>query len=207
MATSLSGMAGLTTPPVLTSSEALRSPVVLSAREICLPSGITQVLDPVEMRLLLAHEMAHIGRGDLRWLLLANVLCCLLWFAPVYLFAERRRRDAAELCCDDWAARRAGDAYGMARCLVRVAQWTAIRQGSVGLALTGSSSISHRVERLLDAESRKCRIWPVALVLALLPLAALTPRVAPGDGLGSPHGALVHRVVQERVVVLRAPQQ
>lgn len=204
--TSLSGLAGLTAPPVLTSSESVSVPVVLSAREICLPLEITQVLDPAEMRMLLAHEIAHIVRGDQRWLRIANVLCCLFWFVPLYPFVERRRREAAELACDDWAAARAGDAHGMARCLVRVAEWATVRQGDVGLALTGSSPISHRVERLLDPEVHgKRRVWPVVLVLALIPLAALSPRVAPGESQGSPHNTLMHRVVQEQLLVLRLP--
>ena len=201
----LSDLAGLKAPPMLMSSESAGVPVVLSAREICLPRGITQVLEPVELRMLLAHEIAHVARGDMRWLRIANVLGCLFWFAPVYPYVERRRREAGELACDDWAAARAGNPYGMARCLVQVAEWTTLRQGGVGLALTGSSPISRRVERLLDGgASRKRRVWPAVLALTLIPLAAFTPRVALGDGRGSAHAA---RVVEERVVLLGLPPE
>lgn len=197
---SLSGIAGLGAPPALTHSESIGVPIVLSAREICLPQGITEVMEPAELRMLLAHEIAHIGRGDGRRRRVANVVCCALWFVPLLPLVERRRREAAEIACDDWAVVHAGDALGMARCLVRVAEWTAVRQHGTGPALIGTSPMGQRVERLLEGDAPAThRTWSVVLALALLPLLALTPRVAASEGQGSPPHT---RMEQERVVLL-----
>ncbi|HQZ66647.1 MAG TPA: M56 family metallopeptidase, partial [Planctomycetaceae bacterium] len=53
-------------------------------------------LDPI-----LAHELLHIRRGDLRFGMLQLIAQCLWWFHPAVWFANRWLSREAERCCDE----------------------------------------------------------------------------------------------------------
>ena len=67
---------------------------------IALPAGAREWTD-ARIRIVLAHELAHIKRGD--WLvhITAELLRCLYWFNPLVWIARRRIRDESEEACDD----------------------------------------------------------------------------------------------------------
>jgi len=54
---------------------------------------------------LIAHELAHLYRGDhrVRWLEIATTIVC--WWNPVLWMARRGLHEAEEDCCDAWVAR------------------------------------------------------------------------------------------------------
>jgi beta-lactamase regulating signal transducer with metallopeptidase domain len=58
------------------------------------------MLTPVERQSIIAHELAHLRRGDhrVRWLQLAAT--AIYWWHPIAWLASRRVSRAAELCCD-----------------------------------------------------------------------------------------------------------
>jgi bla regulator protein BlaR1 len=80
---------------------------------ILLPSDLVGRLDGRRRAALLAHELAHLRRGDhlIRWLELAATAA--YWWHPIVWVARRGLREAEEQCCDAWvvwalpAARRA----------------------------------------------------------------------------------------------------
>ncbi|HEY1375306.1 MAG TPA: M56 family metallopeptidase [Gemmataceae bacterium] len=80
---------------------------------LVLPAGLAGQLDGVRRAALLAHELAHLRRGDhlIRWLELGATAA--FWWYPVVWWARRGLRVAEEQCCDAWvvwalpAARRA----------------------------------------------------------------------------------------------------
>lgn len=49
----------------------------------------------------LAHELAHIKRGDLRAMFIARLACALCWFNPLVWKAAARLQDEAEIAADD----------------------------------------------------------------------------------------------------------
>lgn len=53
-----------------------------------------------ELRAVLAHELGHIMRGDLRWLLIGRVLTTVFAFQPLNRIARREWTAAAECLCD-----------------------------------------------------------------------------------------------------------
>jgi beta-lactamase regulating signal transducer with metallopeptidase domain len=57
---------------------------------IILPEKIEQRLNKEELKSLLAHEVAHLVRGDVWWLWIGRVLCSCLAFQPLNLLARRR---------------------------------------------------------------------------------------------------------------------
>ena len=54
-----------------------------------------------QIRIVLAHELAHIARGDWVAQLAAEVLRAIYWFNPVLWIACRRLRVESECACDD----------------------------------------------------------------------------------------------------------
>lgn len=67
---------------------------------IVLPADFETRHAPDEVALVVAHERAHLARGDSRANLAAVVLRCLQWFNPLLHFAEHRFRLDQELACD-----------------------------------------------------------------------------------------------------------
>lgn len=123
---------------------------------ILLPAEIEKVLAPAELKALLAHELAHLVRGDVAWLWVGRFLCSCLAFQPLNFLARRRWQRAAEPLCDDWAVREGVVApLDLARCLATIAEWRLGRgperpaMAQLGLAARGQVPIVERVERLL----------------------------------------------------------
>lgn len=88
--------------PTLVRDRAAGSPSVSGGAYLLLPDWIDE-LPQSQQRALLAHEVAHLQRGDVRWRLLLAARDCLLPL-PYGTQIRRRLRDLAELQCDAWAA-------------------------------------------------------------------------------------------------------
>jgi beta-lactamase regulating signal transducer with metallopeptidase domain/biopolymer transport protein ExbD len=107
----------------LTTSPRVGSPLALGLAEICVPDYAHDLGRECHAALL-AHELAHLRRMDAAWGTFAAVLARLVPFQPLFRVAERRLRAEAELLCDADAVQATGDAAGLARCLVEVAERT-----------------------------------------------------------------------------------
>jgi beta-lactamase regulating signal transducer with metallopeptidase domain len=139
----------------LLSSGAFVEPVAfgLFHWKIVLPDGFEQRLERDELHALLAHELAHLARGDTLWLWIGRVLCSCFAFQPLNFLARRRWQQAAELLCDDWAVRHGAQGLALARCLTQIIEWRQSRGTPAGLVLTAGgqkSLLTARVERLLS---------------------------------------------------------
>lgn len=176
-------------PVRLVSSDAFDGPVAygLVRWTVVLPQGMEQRLGHDELQALLAHELAHLVRGDVLWLWAGRLVCSCLAIQPLNFLARRHWQHAAEFLCDDWAVRRGASALSLARCLTQLAQWRLEqRECAAGLAAGGSSAkIVLRVERLLNASGRvdlwtspfrRGLLWVAALVVTGL-LVGFAPRV------------------------------
>ncbi len=118
---------------------------------ILLPTDIEVRLQTSELRALLAHEFAHLHRGDVVWLWIGRVLCSSFGFQPLNAIARRTWQAAAEVQCDDWAVAQDVPAVSLASCLAQVAEWKLDRRAASVLAASGSgSSLTLRIERLLS---------------------------------------------------------
>ena len=120
---------------------------------IVIPERAALDLAEDEMRALLAHELAHLVRGDSLWLCISRVVCSFLAFQPLNHLARREWQRAAEFLCDNWAVSRTRTPLALARCLAEVAGWRLSGQASGALlAATGRKpGLADRIERLLDA--------------------------------------------------------
>ncbi|HUE13002.1 MAG TPA: M56 family metallopeptidase [Planctomycetaceae bacterium] len=155
---------------------------------IVLPEQRMHDLAEDELTALFAHEVAHLVRGDALWLWICRVLCSCLSFQPLNFVVRHELRRSAEILCDEWAVRKSANAYALARCLTRVAEWD--RRGlpwSEALAaIAGRSSLSERVERLIAGAAlddpwnsqRRRRMFGVAALAVAFAFACFAPRTA-----------------------------
>ena len=184
--------AGLRHRVRLSCSAAARTPLVLNAREVCLPARALE-LDRSALEGVLAHELAHIERRDVLWLNGALLLQALLWFQPLNRKVSAELRATAELAADDRAVELTGDALGLARTLTQVASWGGGARfvPSVAMARAGSP-IVERVERLVEASDTRTQArfrsrTPWLALAALAAIGACSPSV------GAPEAAQPHR--------------
>lgn len=175
----LSETLGLKRLPRLAQSEGLSTPCVsgLWRPTILLPLGLTGTVTPDELRLALAHELAHVRRGDLWLAWLPALTRGLFAFHPLAWLACREWATAREEACDAMALRLTGAApacYG--RLLLKIAsQNPAVTLGQPALGLTaGYAALKRRLAGLTRLPSpdadRRWRRAAACLLVPILPL-------------------------------------
>lgn len=76
---------------------------------ILFPPGFLERLTPAEVRLTIAHELAHAERRDLLADAILHLAVTAHWFNPLAWLAARTAREDCELACDERVVRRASD--------------------------------------------------------------------------------------------------
>ncbi len=139
--------------------------------------------------LVLAHELAHVGRFDTLTQLAAQLAVALFWFDPLVWIAARRMAVEREFACDDAVLRAGMIPSHYAHELVRIVRSLVAQSIEpvpatfAGLAMAGGHNDVHaRVAAILDSTRdrrplRRLDIASATLLVALLtvPLAALRP--------------------------------
>lgn len=127
----------------------LLRPVVL------VPAG-AEGWDSGRRRSVLAHELAHVARGDVGSLAIARLATAVYWFHPLAWLAARRIATLAEHAADDsvLALDRAPLASSYARHLLEVARLLQagrrLPAPAAGLAMARSSGLGERIAAILD---------------------------------------------------------
>ena len=152
---------------------------------------------PERRRLVLLHELAHVGRLDALTCVVTQLASAAFWFNPLVWLAGARVRAEAERACDDVvlvsgerASRYADDLLELASTLDHAAP-----PAFAALAMARRTEIEGRLLAILDPGVRRARPGRAGTVAALagaamltLPLAALRPRplaAAATNALGS----------------------
>jgi len=155
---------------------------------VLLPPGLARTLTAEELRLTLAHEMAHVRRGDLLLALVPALARALFFFHPLVWWASAEWGAAREEACDALALQATGESTtNLGRLLLKMAS------GQVAAPALGLSSGYHGLRRRLVGltrgarESRPLACWLLALALPLLlpwrlTAAARVPTAAPLAG-------------------------
>ncbi|MCE1205737.1 MAG: M56 family metallopeptidase [Holophagaceae bacterium] len=118
---------------------------------ILLPACALAGLSPLQLEAILAHELAHIRRGDFLVNLLQSLVEVLLFYHPAVWWLSARIRTEREHCCDDVAADLVGDPLLLARALTDLEALRAVEPAptpKLALAATGGS-LMHRIRHLL----------------------------------------------------------
>lgn len=178
-------------PEVLLSDEVTTPMVVRPWRPVIVfPMPLVQGMDEQDARMALAHELAHLRRGDL-WLAVVPALAqALLWFHPVAWLAAREWATEREAACDAEAIAATGSSpadYG--RLLMKIVSNDHRRSFSPVLGATAAyHTLKRRIETMRSFAPRPSRAlrfgggaFAVATLLAALPwqVTAQTPDAAP----------------------------
>jgi beta-lactamase regulating signal transducer with metallopeptidase domain len=140
---------------------------------VLLPTSAFSGMNPEQLELILAHELAHIRRYDILVNYLQTLVETLLFHNPVVWWISRQIRIEREHCCDDTAAVIAGPTV-YARALVDLENLRR-SEPSFSMAADGTSLLA-RVRRLVGHSvdrNLSTGLWNVITVLSLVGLATL----------------------------------
>jgi len=160
---------GIGVPVRVVESAAAEVPTVVGwlAPIILVPTSALLQLSTEQLRMVLAHELAHIRRHDYVVNLIQTAVESLLFFHPAVWWISHRLRVEREYCCDDIAVGLDGDALIYARALERL---ETLREGDPCLALAATGgSLMQRIQRLVKPESTARK----SLTLSFLPVVVL----------------------------------
>ncbi|MGV3616187.1 MAG: M56 family metallopeptidase [Fimbriimonas sp.] len=184
---------GLQRPPALIESDAISSPMVVGLLRptILVPTGFGEEFAPAEREMALAHELAHLRRGDLWTGLVPALARALFWFLPPLHWATREWETEREAACDAEAialTQAAPPTYG--RLLLDIVAKDDRR--AVASAL-GATAGFHTLKRRIASVGQPDRPVP-ALALAV-PILAFLPwmPIAPA----APQGVLLNAGIEE----------
>lgn len=139
-----------------------------------------------QLRIALAHELAHLRRHDYLVNLFQLLAEALLFFNAAVWWISRRIRVEREACCDKAAARVAGSELEVARSLASLAGALPFETSAAALSWSGRrSALGERIERLLHPRGRTpVRLpWTGSLLCLLLGGAFLYGCKETGDTL------------------------
>jgi beta-lactamase regulating signal transducer with metallopeptidase domain len=189
---SLARRIGLHRTPQVRISAAMHPPLVwcLGLQPVLvLPRSLMQQLSGDEQTTVLAHELAHIKRGDHLVRLFEAAVITLFWWHPVVWWARRELQRCEEQCCDADVLRICPDCCETyVGVLVKTVEFLQTRR-PVAVAFTSAMAQRHslleRIERILG-DGRPARwSWASRLtafaLLALLPLSIGVGDDAPAD--------------------------
>ena len=122
------------------------SPVNVGS-SIVLPADYTE-WDWTKLRVVLAHERAHVRQGDFYFQLLASLYAALFWFSPLGWWLKHRLSELGEAMSDRAGLREAASRASYAELLLEFASLP--HPASTGVAMARTGNLAPRIERLLD---------------------------------------------------------
>ena len=162
-------------------SRAVAAPVTVGC-VILLPADVVDWPEAM-CQAAIAHECAHVARGDFAWLVVSQINRALFWFSPVPWLLHSRLAALAELVSDDHAMQVTGDRTGYAEVLLEMGR----RSGPLlrGLAMARASTLPQRIERVLSdrmAPSQISGLQRSAILVgaSIVAIAAASPDFNPG---------------------------
>ena len=158
---------------------------------VLLPAHTLATLTDLQLRAVLAHELAHVRRRDYAVNVLVVFVESVLYFHPAARWVASRVRMEREFCCDDRAVAAAGDVAIYARALAELED---ARCGSRLAVAASSGTLYDRINRIVNG-ARPTLTAPrgaLALVTATVVAATLlTLSLSVPPGL--PWGAVMKR--------------
>ncbi len=142
---------------------------------ILVPASALTGLTPQQLRMVIAHELAHVARHDYLVNLIQAVFESLFFYHPAVWWMSRRIRIEREYCCDDMAVAVSGDALCYAKALSSL---DALRDNEYQTALASNGGpLMNRIFRIVGINmgpSRRTGGWLAPAVLAASVITAAT---------------------------------
>lgn len=152
-------------------STVLQAPAVIGWFRpiVFLPVSALTGLSEAQLRLVIAHELAHIQRLDAFVNLFQVCMETLLFYHPAIWWLNRRIREEREHCCDETAVALCGNAVEYARALTMMEEW---RSAPVFAMAANRGPLSKRIRHLLGLGSARENGRKIGLGGSVLFLAA-----------------------------------
>jgi len=144
-------------------------PVILA------PTSVFTGLTPQQLKMILAHELAHVRRYDYVVNVIQSVLEALLFYHPAVWWLSSRIRAEREYCCDDVAVNVCRDPLCYAKALSSL-DLLRDSKGQTAIASTGGS-LMKRIFRIVNVKSRpsyRMGGWLAPIIIALSLTAAVS---------------------------------
>jgi beta-lactamase regulating signal transducer with metallopeptidase domain len=180
IAAELSAVYRLRRPPALLESDrtTLLATWGFVRPKVVVPSDARRWPDD-RVRIVLAHELAHIRRRDWLVQLLAEMLRSVYWFNPVVWMTCRRLRLESEQACDDAVLKMGVEGGAYANELIDLARAFKSQQMFLpAAAIARSSSLERRVRAMLNVRLNREPITRRMSIAAAIVFAAITVFVA-----------------------------
>jgi len=177
--------------PRLLVGERVTGPVVFGWLRpvVLLPVSAVTGLTEEQLLAVLAHELAHVRRYDFLVNALQRGVESVLFYHPGVWWLSSRVRKEREHCCDDLALSVCGDRFAYAKALIELEK---MRSEALALAVSGTSSLTERIRRMLGAEDRNRDLQPAMAALLLLGICTIAG-LWQGDAFVPPAFAAVPR--------------
>lgn len=194
---------GVTSSIELLESTSVDTPTLIGHRRpvVLLPIPAFEALATAEVESVLAHELAHVRRGDFVANGAQTVVEILFFFHPAVRWLSWTVRDERELCCDDVAVQTTGSRVVYARAL---AQLELLRSsfggGRLALGANGGT-VLRRIQRLADDADRPVHRSLASQLMLTLAVAATIACVAMVGSLVVP--PTIHAQAAERLLAAR----
>jgi beta-lactamase regulating signal transducer with metallopeptidase domain len=178
LASAAAAEAGIDTTVRLLESHEIEAPVVVGWKQaaVILPQTALPRLAAEQTSSLLAHEFAHVRRGDYLVNGLQAAVELLLFFSPGVLWISSRVRETREFCCDDAAVAQCRDRRCYVEALTTLAALGTLNSARAAQGISGPRLIT-RVRRLLQEEAMprfsSLRLFSLAIALVLLVVGGL----------------------------------
>jgi TonB family protein len=163
--------------------------------QVIVPRDFDQRFDAAQRELVLAHERAHVQRGDVHANAVVAALRCLFWFNPLPHLAASRFRQDQELACDahvlathPQARRRYGDALLQAQ--------LAAQASPLGCHFGFGHPLRERIEMLMEPLPSKRRRVAGGLLVLTLALGGAFAAWAAQPGQAAPDAAQAKRPIE-----------
>jgi beta-lactamase regulating signal transducer with metallopeptidase domain len=131
--------------------------------------------EPEEADAVLAHEIAHVARGDWLVLILSRVAVALFWFNPLMWLLERQIVREAEEAADARALVHVEPARYAQTLLTCAQHYSALRLPASGMA---DAALGERVRAILDRRLAAGRPNPRWIRMAVIGVAAIAAPIA-----------------------------
>jgi TonB family protein len=172
---------GITRPVTLLTSDA---PVALATWGAMRPRVMVPApavaWDDQRVHAVLAHELAHVARGDWLVQIAAQVVRAIYWFNPLIALACRRLRHESEIACDDavLATGVAPDAYAMQLVAVAGVGRRGPTAAAAALPMARRSTLERRIAAMFDHHRARAPLTRHAALILAVSAAALTASLA-----------------------------
>ncbi len=140
---------------------------------ILLPAQLAAEMDPAQLETILAHELAHIRRGDHLVRILELAVTTVFWWNPLVWWVRRNLREMEEQCCDALVLETLPDsARRYAIALIETVEFLSQQTGRLPIGATAAQpaiTLTRRIEMLKHGSHvRRLSVRGLAAMLAVL---------------------------------------